>query len=378
MNNSIINKIKQVFSKSNKFDIEFARRLADKCRHSKEFVDFLNEKIDKEPSKLQLIAQIEDSIKLGPTKHDRDLPYDEQKWIGLIKDFFSKCMPQKSQEASQILDKTHPYFTDAQGANHVKFIQVQKGDTRTSGVGHCGENINLDFNVYIHGSIDDLRTIAHETSHALSSHHQHLIQLVRSNAPKREIGAYTAFKSDHQSIGEIESHITEELFNRYLLSKGIYDQDDMQNYEMQEKISLQRNINLIREETDVINDLNANITETSLNQLYNKYIKTNRNRLADRIEKMSSGNNSSHMFRYVVGRVVADRWIHKFDSLDKSGRENMLTHFQNYLDHTHEMTVDGACQSLLGCNFSTIAQDYIKANQLQSANAQQASATHIK
>ena len=367
---NIIDKVKSIFVPSKKFDTEFARRFADKCRHSKEFLDFLTASTNGDISKLQSLAIIEDSLKTGPCKHDRDLPFDEKKWTDLVKNFFAKCMPQKAEEAKQILDKTHPYFIDENGNSHVQFIQVPKGDRRSSSVGQNGSNMYLNFDIYIHGSLDDLRTTAHETSHALSSHHQHLIQLIRSGVSKKEIEDYTRFKADAQSVGEIESHIVEALFNQYLLSNNIYTQEDMQNYEQGARNSLQHDINVVRQESDIIRDLNGDMSEKSLNKLYTNYMRTGKKQLASRIEKIVSESNSSHMFRYVVGRVVADRWIDKFNNSTKTEKEQMLTAFQNYLDHTHEMTVDKACQTLLGANFVSLAQDYAKSqqNQIQTEN----------
>ena len=360
---NIIDKVKSIFVPSKKFDIEFARKFANKCRHSNEFLEFLSASTNEDVNKLQSLAIIEDSLKTGPCKHDRDLPFDEKKWTDLVKNFFAKCMPQKADEAKQILDKTHPYFIDENEKCHIQYIQMPKDDKHTSCVEQRNQNGYLNFDVYIHGSLDDLRTMVHETAHALSSHHQHLIQLIRAGASKKEIDDYTRFKADAQSVCEIESHIVEALFNQYLLSNNIYTQEDMQNYEQGERNSLQHEINVVRQESDIIRDLNGDMSEKSLNKLYTNYIRTGKKQLASRIEKIVSESNSSYMFRYVVGRVVADRWIDKFNNSTKTEKEQMLTEFQNYLDHTHEMTVDKSCQTLLGANFVSLAQDYAKSQQ---------------
>lgn len=49
-------------------------------------------------------------------------------------------------------------------------------------------------------------------------------------------------------------------------------------------------------------------------------------------------------------------------------KEAMLTQFQAYLSHTHEMGVDEACQALLGERFSTLVQEYVQSMQTENSN----------
>ena len=51
------------------------------------------------------------------------------------------------------------------------------------------------------------------------------------------------------------------------------------------------------------------------------------------------------MFRYVVGWIVADRWINNFDKCENAQEQKeMLDNFQNYLDNAHACKLDDACE----------------------------------
>lgn len=66
------------------------------------------------------------------------------------------------------------------------------------------------------------------------------------------------------------------------------------------------------------------------------------------------------MFRYVVGRIVADRWINNFDKCENpQDKREMLNNFQDFLDNTHNSSLDKACENLLGQDFNCTVEDYV-------------------
>lgn len=114
-------------------------------------------------------------------------------------------MPQKIDEVSQILNNTHPYFIDENGKSHINYIHTSEDDARTSSVGSPNNQSYLELNVYLHNSIGDLRATAHEISHALSSHHQHRIELSRLGNASPESHKHTHRIFEQDCIGEIET-----------------------------------------------------------------------------------------------------------------------------------------------------------------------------
>lgn len=341
---------------------KYAQEFNDKCAKSDShgFLRFLTEPDENNVSLLDLIAQVEDIIKINPFENDREIELNQQNISNCINEFFSLYMPQKANQVKQILNKTHPYFIDRDGGTHVNFIPVKPGDSRSSNVGHSGRRPFLELNVYMHNSLDDLRTTAHELSHALSSHHQHTIEMLRSNAPSEEIDKFSRTSFETDCIGEIESHITERLFNRFLVKNGIYTKKDIENYENQQQASLLSEINLIREERDIIKNLSCPVSYESLDNLVENLRQNHNDRLLERVEKMHDDHKSSgYMFRYVVGRIVADQWMKQFDNANEHSQKEMLEHFQQFLDKTHELNLNDACKYLLNKKFTSIVEDYV-------------------
>ncbi len=346
---------------------ENVEKFNQKCEksHLFQFNQFLNFKNANEKSILELLEQVKQTLNFAPCKKDKKIKFNEYVIADYMNDFFSKYMPQKAPEVQQILDKTHPYFIDSDGNAHINFTLAGYNDTRASRVWHSGRRSFLQFDVYYHDSVDDLRTTAHELSHAISSRNLRLIENIRAGKPTEE-------NFDKDSICEIESLITERLFNRFLASKGLYTAKDLSNYNNAQRNSLLNEINLICEEQSIISNLTYPITYESVNNLVRDLQESGQNNLLKRLEVMAQENKDSpYMFRYVVGRIVADQWIERFENAPDA-RHEMLENFQNYLNNTHEMTLDKACVTLLGQNFAQLAENYtkIKTNENQSTKTQ--------
>ena len=338
-------------------DKEIVREINEKCEgaHLYDFAEFLNLKRDEDKSLFELLEQVKQKSSFAPCKKDKKIKFNEYLIADYMNEFFTKYMPEKASEVRQILDRTHPYFIDSDGNPHVTFTRARYGDNRTSHVGHFGKRSFLEFDVYYHDSVDDLRTTAHELSHALSSRNQRFIENIRA-------GVENIDNFEKDSIFEIESLITEKLFNRFLVGAGIYSSVDMENYDRAQQNSLLNEINLIKEEQVILSALPRPVTSESLNDLVQKLQKNKQGELLERLKTMPTDKKDGpYMFRYVVGRIVSDQWIKQFENaLDKQAREEMLANFQNYLDKTHEIGLDEACGFLLGQNFSQLVENYAK------------------
>lgn len=342
-----------------KYVQEFNERCAN--FHAPEFLRFITETDGNNVSYLDLIVQLENVIKLCPYKQEKKINLSTEEMTAIIEEFYSKYFPKKAQEVKQILNGTHPYFIDTNGNSTVHFEKAKPDEKRSSNVGHSENNPYLNFNVYLKDTIEDLRTTAHELSHAISAHEMKIVDAIKEKAPKKVFDRLTKDKSfSSDCICEIESNIIEKLFNKFLLSKGIMNEEDIKVYENSEKISLVSEISLIREERDILKRLTFPITQESLTALVEKLYKDKNFRLIDRIKKMhDTSRNSEHMFRYVVGRVVADVWFKKYrECKTNKERRGMLESFQKYLNKTHKLNLESACEELLGLDFTSIVEDY--------------------
>ncbi len=342
---------------------KYVQEFNERCSNFRalEFLRFLTESDGNNVSYLDLIVQLENVIKLKPYKQEKKINFTIEEMTAIIEEFYSKYFPKKAEEVKQILNGTHPYFMDQNGKSTVHFEKVNLDENRSSNVGHSGNNPYLNFNVYLKDTIEDLRTTAHELTHAISAHETKIVDAIKENTPKKVFDRLTKDKSfESDSICEIESHIIEKLFNKFLLSKGIMNEEDIKVYENSEKISLVSELSLIREERDVIKRLSFPVTQEDLTTLVEKLYKDKNFRLIDRIKKMhDTSRNSEHMFRYVVGRVVADVWFKRFEECETNKeRREMLKIFQNYLNKTHELDLESACEELLGLDFTSIVEDY--------------------
>lgn len=336
---------------------KYVQEFDDKCRKWRlhRFLRYATEPNFHGCSLIDLLSRVEDQLNHTRVKQERRIDLTESELTTHMINFFSIYMPKKVEEVKQICNKTHPLFIDANGNSHIFFHNAEKGELRSSAVGHQGENEFLSFDVFLHGDIRDLCVTAHEISHALSSRQQKIVKDIRA-------GDKINMKVDWVFDGaiEIESLITEKLFNRYLIKSGLYSKKDVSNYENGQINSLITEISLIRQETDVLKKLSWPVTKESLNILVKNLKKEHNTELLDRIEVMHNDRKASpYMFRYVVGRIVSDQWAKRFDCSDKETQEQMLDNFQDYLINAQGMTYEQTCDKLLGNNFRKVTENYI-------------------
>ncbi len=325
---------------------DYAREFDEKCARvdAHGFLKFLMQKNEYNESILYLLSDVEKVLNTHPYQ-EINVPYDEKQFNGLITEFFEEYFPSKSAEVAQILDGTHPYFIDEKGKSHINFLPAERG--KSSSVGHSNRNSYLEFNVYKNNSISDLIATVHEISHALSGHHKRIVESIRKGGSQKELDALTKDKGfARDCIGEIESNIVERLFIKFLYDKGILHAGDVANLENQQRLSLASEINLIREESEILKKLPCPVTQKSLEKLVDGLAKAGNSRLLERVGKMHDDEkNSAFMFRYVVGRIVATEWITEF--LKSESKDNMLKKFCTYWDNTDKADLEVACSHLL-------------------------------
>ena len=336
---------------------EFDKKCAQINAHG--FLRFLTETDDQDVSILDLIEQLGRSISVSSHKKEKEIDLTEKEIKDIIKEFYGR-FPRLKEDVEKILDNTHPNFIDENGNSTIHIERQKGGEVSTGSVVHSGRHEYLNLELYLNGSVNDLTTIAHELAHAVSAHHTKKIEAVKENIPQEEFDKLTHSSFARDCIVEIESHIIERLFNRFLMKKGILNEEDVKAYENGELISLLNEINLIREELDIIKQLPCPITEKSLTELVDKLNRDKNFRRIEGLKTMHDTNkNSKHMFRYVVGRVVSSVWIKRYEECStKEEKRKMLTTFENYLSKTHKLDLDSACKKLLGQDFTAAVEDY--------------------
>lgn len=365
MDDALIEKFKNL--KSSELDSltpeeknELTMRLNDNIQfnQTEKYFKLVDSKRYSGKSIIDIISKVKQSIRPEKYHNDRAINLDEKALKEHMINFYTEYFPERADEVKSILDGTHPLFIDREGNSHVYFERAKKGVNQTSSVGSSGDDNYLDFYVYLHDSIDDLRTTAHELAHALSAHHQ-----------QRVINARAGKKIDHHKknferdcVGEIESTIVEQLFNRYLKSEGLYTKDDLINYRRGYEHYISSIIDQIMEERDALNDIDFPLSTHDLEEYVAKLIGSKKWKEINRLRNMiiDPGHNCSYRFRYVVGLIVADQWIKKYAKSNELEREIMLGDFEEHLMKTDILNLDDACMELLGKNFGQIAKDYIR------------------
>ncbi len=356
-----------------KINDSFAKEFDEKCArvNAHGFLKFISDTDKYDMSILDVLAELSKVIVVKPYEERRDggriTPYDEGQFNDIINQFFEKYFPSKATEVAQILNGTNPYFLDEEGKSHINFLPPEKG--KSSSVGHSGHNSYLEFNVYKNGDVFDLVTTAHEISHAISGHHKRIIDCIREGGSQEQFDSLTRNRGfGKDCVGEIESLIVERLFNQFLVDKGLLGEEDLRNYYNLQNSSLLCEINLLREESDVLKQLPCPVTKESLQKLTERLEKKGQTRLLERIEKMHDDDKSSpFMFRYIVGRIVADLWMEEFLKTDE--KEDKLKKFCLYLENNEKLDLDDTCDYLLEIDAaSAIFSYYLKCEDEREAD----------
>ncbi len=245
-----------------------------------------------------------------------------------MSNFFSKYYSKELiKDVNSILDGTNDYFIDPKTKGSQIYFDGQK-----SHVSHRGNDKFLSFHVGIQSCLKDYLITAHELTHAMSSQYRVFVDRLRNN-----IDFNLIFNPVSDGLCEIESHIIERMYVKYLLDLGKIKDEDVTSYLDESMVSL-------RCEVRAIIDENGKLSKDIYGQK------------GDYGEK----KDGAYFFRYIVGRVVADQWIKKYSAASKVNKKVMIRNYENYLKKTHEISFDDACQFLLGKDFIHVAQDFVK------------------
>ncbi len=332
----------------------------EKCKKIKAhgFIHFLKNTKIENSSLLYIISELGANLHVSPSTPPPKLNITIDEMKALVIEFFYTL-------SNKLGDEVKALFTDGNPNYNINFINVPAKDHRSSGVGHRDHNTYIDFTLYLHGGIvmDDLITLAHESSHAISSHHLHDLELILNNSSQKEIDEYHSmrFQPEHDSVGEIESHIVEELFLEFLLKKKFVTTEFIDEYHNNKLLSMLNNINTVMEESSIISKLPCPITLNSLNALLNELQKDKNHTLIKRGERMFVDNpKCKHFFRYIIAQIVSDSWYELYLSADKKTKKEMIKTFEKYLNHTHEINIFRASEILLNNKLENTLMDYLQ------------------
>ena len=354
------------------YDDDFVQRLNEKCGQVKAhgFNDYLKN------SRYGGISPIDQLRKIRKETEDfkkydkeKSLKISQEELLQIVKDFYKQLTPELSQKVDSILDKENP------NPNYKIELITDPNDERfgRSFAEHSGNNAYIYVQISLNGTVEGLRIATHEMSHAISGHNTKKIELVKELDENKFMDyIHSIGKYSRDCIGEIESHIIEYLFMEYLVDREIISNDDFKNFETIRHNSFLDNINLIREEYDILSHVNCPITVNDFEHFVKKIntpiFKTNRfksvmNRskfMAERNQKNNTHNAySQYRYRYVIGEIVSTLWYESYCQSSKEEKQEMIDGFVDYLSQTDSLELDGACDKLLGLKIGETFASYL-------------------
>lgn len=317
----------------------------------------------------------------------------------IAKKFYSEFNPNLGEKVKSILSGKNSDY-------HLS--KIKHGE---SFVNHHGFNDFVTMQVGFNGQISGLETLAHELSHAISNHHTARIEKCKKLKNASSKDEFEAFKSDldnynytfqqpeHDCVGEIESHIIEPLFLRYLIKNHYLDNKfDTPNNLLQRIMNFGKkhqtpeeyfvkflegkenyfnnNISTILNEEQVLKDvpkfIGENRFEDFANYLNNlpkdkqekllSYIQTNVLQLKvnknGETYKIKGIKKPKHVFRYVIGEIISKQWLDNYEKGDKQTREEMRKNFAQYLSLTDSINVFEASKFLINLDLVSAIENY--------------------
>lgn len=311
----------------------------------------------------------------------RSLGLTQKQQFKIVIDFFNSLDKDMGKFVKSILHEKNE--------NYKLHITTEGG----SHAGHHGENEYIDIFVELKDTVDNLHQLPHELAHAMSGHHTQVLEYIKklkeaekTNDPqqielaKNNLNKFTSSlgRYDKDCVGEIESHIVERLFYKYLLDNKIISKDDYKNYRYGAMNSFDSNLKQILEENKILNHLPCPITfEAALD--YAQILQQAKSfELLGRMHTMSkpgrfqgSGQiKSEYAMRYVVAEMVASQWYDLYKASNEEEKQKMIKHFKKYLTKTGEFNVEDATKFLLNKSFAeTIDGFFEKLAETQTATA---------
>lgn len=316
---------------------------------------------------LDVLENLDKSLKFKKTKFPDKIFDDSRDNLQAVTgEFFDVFLPRKSAEAKKIIAKNHKTFSNKQGDSTVK-LEFADDIHETKGfVAHKDGEHFLHLTATLNGRTKGVLTLVHETGHGLDSHMRSKVNC----EPK-----HTSLR--HDSICEISSILTERLFVQYLFEKRIFSASDLKNLEQFDENLLLGSIVFVLRENDVLQKLDTltlPFKKEDVTFLVEKLKDGKKVQLIKGLAEMHDEQmrDGSYYLRYVVGQVVTDVFMDKFKSSNINQKREMLSKFENYLDNSHKLDLDGACKFLLGQNFGKIAQKRIEIEHRKRENTLEA------
>lgn len=248
--------------------------------------------------------------------------------------------------------------------------KLQISSTGGSHVSHNGDNDFVEIFVELKDTVDNLHQLPHELVHAISGRNTQMLQFIKKlkqakqTKDPQQIGqakdnldnfANRLDAYDRDCVGEIESHIVERLFYKFLLEKKIISKEDYKNYRFGAMNSFENNLKQILEENQILNHLHEPIKFETAMDYVQILQQTKSFELLGRMRTMSepgqkrgSGQiKSKYAMRYVVAEMVASQWFDLYKTSNKEEQQKMLQQFLKFLTKTGDFNIEKSTQFLL-------------------------------
>ena len=262
--------------------------------------------------------------------------------------------------------------------------------TGGSHVSHNGDNDFVEIFVELKDTVDNLHQLPHELVHAISGRNTQMLVLIKKlkqakqSKDTQQIGqakdnldnfANHLDEYDRDCIGEIESHIVERLFYKFLLKKKIISKEDYKNYRFGAMNSFGNNLKQILEENQILNHLHEPIKFETAMEYVQILQQTKSFELLGRMrtmsepgEKQGSGQiKSKYAMRYVVAEMVASQWFDLYKTSNAEEQQKMIKHFLKFLTKTGEFNIENSTQFLLNKSLAETIDEFLnKLSEIQA------------
>ena len=285
----------------------------------------------------------------------------------LVQSFYATFNEEVGARVKDILSNNDP---------EVKLAITENSEsTSTGNVNHSGMDtyitLNCTYNNTLYGSI----VLAHETGHALSNNLTILAKLTQKMIATSSPSTYNSYLKNRKkfsalkpltrdAVGEIESHIFEDLYCDFLREHDIISEEYLENFKNTRAMSLYNNILTLIEDYTYIKNLDFPIDKDKIT----KKISSSGiplGHIQDFTKRFNKhGFMFQHRIRYVIGEIIATDWMNKYNSAPTQRTKSQMKHrLVEYLDKCYSHDIESACSQLLKKEFSTVVQDFTKAHE---------------
>ncbi len=350
------------------FDEELVKNFSKNCAmcHESNYMRFLNQPLRrKDETAIKFLRALHRAIEIKSAGKERkiDLSLEQQKAV--VVEFYKSLNQEVGDEVKSILDGTNPMFDTNISSNDG--LGQAEGD-----VGSDDNSKKINFNLTLDGTIDGLRTMAHEAAHAISARNKTSFEL--KSQPKAKRDEFYGFlgRFDVDCVGEIESKIIEGLFMRFLVNKEIISEADAKIFADISLISFKNDLAQILQEDDIIACFDHAITEehpvsmSEFKSMIKRIKKTpNFEPLTLRVEDMAAPTHpreikfAEYKVRYIIGQIIADVWMREYEKQPRTQRKEMKAKLVEFITQkTDKCRVQDASKFLLDRSLIDVASEF--------------------